>query len=297
MKKISYLFAVLLIAGALIARPAHAETSYGDISALLKSLIAQVQELQRQLAIMQKDEALPTISTSSRGQKGYLKLDALNDGGTLKAGETVSIGWGWKAAVENELMELRVKSDTCLTQGALIASGIKNADGYQWEVPSSLVSEKCDYKVYLMVANVKSPNWDYDESDKPFQVVSGDVDVKETIDVASPTDGNAYKKGQAVSLAFTVKSSDGKPDVWINLYKQDGEKEFLVNELFYKYEDGVVSNGENKIAFYPAKGSPYDTDDLYGTFRVEMLVGEITCCKYSINPNDSDFSGWFTIKK
>lgn len=214
MKKLSYLFAVLLIAGALVARPAHAETSYGDISALLKSLIAQVQELQRQLAIIQKEEALSTVSTPNGDQKGYLKLDAFNDGGTFKAGETVSIGWGWKAAVENELMELRVKSDTCSSQNTLIASGIKNANGYQWEVPASLVSEKCDYKMYLMVANVKSPNWDYDESDASFQIVSGENE-NEMFKIATPNEGS-LKAGEKYEI--TWKSKDLLPDDEVELY-------------------------------------------------------------------------------
>ncbi|MEN9405192.1 MAG: hypothetical protein RLY47_151 [Candidatus Parcubacteria bacterium] len=274
MKKLSYLFAVVLIAGALVARPAHAETSYADISALLKSLIAQVQELQRQLAIMQEEDGVdidtyetttPTDRTSvpvikviqakaaeagevyagetayiygsglsgkldvlfdcckprtsasgwgssdgyaefvvpkdekdgarvaitvSNGvsasepyyvtiinsddtdtRKGYLKIDSPDGGEKLKAGKTFRISWSWKSVVEDESMELRVKSDSCSIKDGLITSGIKNDGVYDWEVPKDLISEKCDYKVYLMVANVKSPYWDYDESDRSFQIV------------------------------------------------------------------------------------------------------------------------------
>jgi hypothetical protein len=68
-------------------------------------------------------------------------------------------------------MELRVKSDSCSVKDGLIASGIKNTGGYEWEVPKGLVSEKCDYKIHIMVANIKSPHWDFDESDRSFQIV------------------------------------------------------------------------------------------------------------------------------
>jgi hypothetical protein len=275
MKKSSYLFAVLLVAGMFIARPAHAQSNI-DIAALIRSLIAQVQELQRQLVLIQQQEAsdarnddtdngpsgdmsgAPTIKViqskaaepgeiysterayiygaglngklevlfdcckprasatgwgSSDGyaeftvpkwykngervavtvvnearlssepyyvtimvpngdeRKGYLKIDSPDGGEKLKAGKAFPISWIWKSTVDDEPMELRVTSDSCSVKDGLIASGIKNNGGYEWEVPEELVSEKCDYKIHIMVADIKSPHWDFDESDRSFQIV------------------------------------------------------------------------------------------------------------------------------
>ena len=167
MKKIHYVFAVFILVGALLARPAHAE-SYEQIQTILASLIAQVQELQRQLLILQKEEVIDSDILSAH--KESLDVTYPKGGERFEAGTTVVITWNSKSSISNEPLELRLKSDSCVTTNHLIASDIKNNGSYAWKISEDLINDKCGYKIYLMVANVKSSLWDFDESNGSFQI-------------------------------------------------------------------------------------------------------------------------------
>jgi hypothetical protein len=261
MKKLTYVFAVLLVFGMLAARPVHAQLSNSEIQSLLATLIAQVQELQRQLVILQQSEASDDLPTkpvvtyvqAPAGDKGviyagerasiygsglqgdltiklgsqepqyvkatgvshsyaefvapdwagdaYVGFSVINSKGVssdpgytvkiivpgdtnkksldvtypkggekFEAGDKVSITWDSKQLIANEPLELRLKSPSCATTNYLLAAGIKNNGSYTWEVSEDLVSEKCDYNVFLMVSNIKSPVWTSSESGA-FQIV------------------------------------------------------------------------------------------------------------------------------
>lgn len=263
MKKLTYVFAVLLVFGMLAARPAHAQLSNSEIQSLLATLIAQVQELQRQLLVLQQENsnndtfvagkpAIKLIEAKAAGEgeiyageKAYIhgtglsgKFDVLFDcckprasatgwgtsdvygefvvpawstdgervaiivsngeessepyyvtirvagstdkkslnvtypkgGEKFEAGDKVSITWDSRSIIANEPLELRLKSPSCATTNYLLAAGIKNNGSYTWEVSEDLVSEKCDYNIFLMVSNVKSSLWTSSESGA-FQIV------------------------------------------------------------------------------------------------------------------------------
>ncbi len=125
--------------------------------------------------------------------------------------------------------------------------------------------------------------------------LKGEEDVSEKINVLSPEEDDRYYVGDPIPLSFEVYSSDEKPDVAVKVYKRTGDKDLLMNEVYYLYEDGFVKNGKNSFDFYPAKGSAYSTSDFVGEFRLDVLVGEVFCCKWWIEPTDSDITGWFTI--
>lgn len=296
MKKTSYLFVVLLIAGALMARPAHAQTYTNDIRALLESLIKQVQELQRQLAIIQagNDEEIGTTNDSGGIIPiKHLRLLSPNGGETLITGEDYPIRWSWKGPGVADAIALWLVDDQGRQAAKPIVAATKNDGTYLWNISEAAGGE---HKIYITTTDNVPAAQDY--SDGYFKIAANDQDdedVKESIEVLSPEQGSAYKAGQAIPLAFTVNSSDGKPDIGINLYRKEADKERIVNQVVYKYEDGFVKNGDNKIAFYPAKGSDYDTEGLTGTFRIEVIVGEVMCCKYWVEPGDADITGWFTI--
>lgn len=170
MKKLTYVFAVLLVFGMFAARPAYAQMSNSEIQSLLATLIAQVQELQRQLVELQRAETEATQSSASFASDASLVVVSPEKGDTLKAGESVSVEWKSDSALINEPLELRLKSPSCATTNYLLAAGIKNNGSYTWKVSEDLVSEKCDYNIYLMVSNVKSSVWTSSESGA-FQIV------------------------------------------------------------------------------------------------------------------------------
>lgn len=196
MKKLSYLFAVLLVAGALIARPAHAETSYADISVLLKSLIAQVQELQRQLAIMQKEEGLVATKPVIK----YVQAKAAEEG-EIYAGETAYIyGTGLYG-------DLTIKLGN---QEPKYVKGKGSSDSYaEFTVPEWAGNASVAFKVTNSSGSESDPGYNVDI------IVPGDTDEDEMFKIATPNKGS-LKAGDKYEI--TWKSMDLLPDDEVELY-------------------------------------------------------------------------------
>ncbi|MCR4274506.1 MAG: GPI anchored serine-threonine rich family protein [Candidatus Campbellbacteria bacterium] len=413
MKKYLSLFAVALIVGAFFVQPVRAETNPSSMQALIQSLMAQVQELQRQLVILQDqaggsnatpsitvlypnggetlkfgtmidivwtapnitkqqqyfdlyvqtvgadankrfllNSAIPMDGTQTKqtyewevGTQGaagaaiplgyyymevcpwshgeyskppcdrsnetfritnegpttpdYIKVTNPNGGEVLYTGKTARITWDKRFDGKDGRVSIALRSEcpmisTSIMSGVIV-SDTGNTGEYVWKVPSRYANDKCGYKVRIATIPGTTAYMVSDESNDWFEIQLGQGTVDESIDVFNPVGGERYIPGQAISVGFDVRSPDGKPDVAIKLYKTTGDKETIVNEVYYSYEDGFVHNGENKIKFYPAKGSNYSDDELVGTFRIEVLVGEIFCCKPWIEPTDSDMTGEFSI--
>ena len=124
----------------------------------------------------------------------------------------------------------------------------------------------------------------------------GDDDGAYSIDFTTPDNtGETYGMGEVIPVKFAVYTPNDEPSIAIRIYKRMGDKELLMNEVFYPFKDGYISEGKDSIDFYPAKGSSYPLSAFVGEFRLEIVVGEIMCCKYWIEEEDSDMTGWFTI--
>ncbi|QQR82360.1 hypothetical protein IPJ70_03730 [Candidatus Campbellbacteria bacterium] len=302
MKKYISLLAGALIVGAFFVQPVRAETNLGSLATLIQSLMAQVQELQKQLAVLQNN-------TGSQGDSGIPGDDPIiqvvsPDGGEeFKMNSIEKIEWTYSPLPPSNFAINLLKSD-----GSEAVAHIRYCDSSEYFQDNYPNADHFwfNWKVGYDASGAKIPNGSYrirvsncgdvnDMSDSSFKIARGSAITKETITVTNPVGGERYIPGQAIPLTFEVKSSDGTPDVAIRVLQHTEGKDLVVNEAYYLYEDGFIKNGKNTLDFYPAKGSSYPTEKLVGEFRLELSVGKISCCKWWIEPTDSDITGWFKI--
>lgn len=308
MKKYISLLAGALIVGAFFVQPVRAETNLGSLAALIQSLMAQVQELQKQLTILQNEAGGSTATSSiSIHVKNDVQYGADTNSAfiatSIGAGSQNSTAYSWKLAI------------SCTSGATLIVPSKGDGPGqsmcgttqtyYTYNYPgindgitvlgaeAKNTNDSQATIVYALTAY--DANGKHIGGDKDAVTLGATNNSKETIDISRPVGGERYIPGQAIPLTFEVKSSDGTPDVAIRVLQHTEGKDLVVNEAYYLYEDGFIKNGKNTLDFYPAKGSSYPTEKLAGEFRLELSVGKISCCKWWIEPTDSDITGWFKI--
>jgi hypothetical protein len=202
MKKISYLFAVLLIVGVFIARPVHAQSN-SDIAALIKSLIAQVQELQRQIALIQQQEA----SDAQNNDIDEHRSESLGGMPTIKMIQAKAAAPGEIYATERAYIygtglkgNLDVLFDCCKPRAA--AEGWGSSDGYaEFTVPKWY---KNGERVAITIVNEAGL------SSEPYYVtimVSGSDERKGYLKIDSPDGGEKLKAGELVPISWIWKSA------------------------------------------------------------------------------------------
>jgi hypothetical protein len=104
------------------------------------------------------------------------------------------------------------------------------------------------------------------------------------IAILSPLTGDKFNVGAVVPIYYGLVSITGPQVVTVSLLKQAGSSDTLVNTKTFNQD---IKNGINRIDFTPASGSSYTADQLTGTFKIKLEVGN--------NGTISDSTGYFTI--
>lgn len=183
MKKYLSLFAVALIVGAFFVQPVRAETNPSSMQALIQSLMAQVQELQRQFVILQKTSSLSTpltaVTPSSGGENWS---NVCNDGKNyeLTSNQRVYIG------------KIRKPTSYILPSGS-ITLGLRNSDTGEtnYNLPYSYVTDQpskisisgntardivSTYAEYTIFMDISAPDLQQCRNIKqPMRVMTGDL--------------------------------------------------------------------------------------------------------------------------
>jgi hypothetical protein len=209
MKKYLSLLAVALIVGAFFVQPVRAETNLNSLDALIQSLMAQVQELQRQLTILQGQAGGSTDTTIGvdSSETSSFGLLTPNGGDQWQMQSRHAITWQPNPHGTSTIAYLEKKTSSGFqTVGKIIPVG-KGSIIWDGEVGSS-GSYPRPGNYYVRIENTRTG--ESDRSDRAFTLLKPGALVDVTIKEINGEEPNGVLLGERSAV---VSASDKNVDV------------------------------------------------------------------------------------
>lgn len=201
-----FLSTILLVAVMLVARPAFAETNLGSLEALIQSLMAQVQELQRQLAILQGEAGEDVI--------GDITVTSPVANSQWKLGDTMLISWKGQTSGVDTLSIHLISYKGGRTEVMAVASNVDvNTDSLKWVIPEEVILVGGIGSGYAIELRGKA----FSTESGQFSIVKKFSDDQPNITVVSPNGGEKWGIGKTYTIKWNAEGYASSTPVQIGL--------------------------------------------------------------------------------